>query len=487
NIKAVGEWKAVNEDGRKREKRPTLNEKIQALTLPEIENNNTTPRPRIPQQIPNSPRPAFKIRDGSYEAKVQAMLVELHADPHAWAIFQTKVKEYVDSKKKRGKIIRENIEKCHNADKLRQAHEEKSIQQQKRVAQYRVKYQTQLETEHAYRVEQLDRHARQVNLQKRLLARRQQIASWLQVVMTVCNIERWHYRTNQEKSKKLLELHRLAAVLKIQRLWRRRIRVSNSKAIMQIIIKFRRILWSVSFRLHCKKLALAGSILRRFLVDYFTNGSPETGNFRVMMARWRWRVIHAQRASKDYIACTRARLHVLGQIWDRLDHERQKQERQRMMSKASIAMPETPPPVTPSPRRRPNRRNAAETFSDLSAIQEQLSAMQNMLTPIEIQRLHTHTYQVVRISKTLKLRLLTTYLAKRRVTHMREVAHYLARASADASNKKANAALLIQQNSTWLNKPPAPKYPTFSLYSSQTIEDIKQLIQEALRLSSESH
>ncbi|KDO20239.1 hypothetical protein SPRG_14485 [Saprolegnia parasitica CBS 223.65] len=462
DIKSIGEWVVAESDTPSSPSDPAVLRETTQHVLPHINAPERSPRQRPPPPV--SPRRPHTLREA-------------------------KVKEYVASKR-RGRthvdIVHENIARAGARDARRS---KPTLAQ--RLHKTRTKYELQLQREHEHHVELLDRHARQANQQKRLAARAQQVRAWLRVLCTVAHMERWHVRTRQEKSKKLCELRELAAVSKIQRVWRQRIRVATSKALLQIIVKTRRILWSLTFRMHCKKLGQAASVLRRFFIDYFNATETESGNFRVLMARWRWRVINAQRASKAYILCSRARLHALGQMWDRADHDRQRTEKQLAVARSAVAVADAAPPTSPPPRRRPNRRNQAEALADLGAMQAQLLAMQSMLTPIEIQRMQN--VQVVRIPKSIKMRLLTAYLMKRRAAHMRDVAACITKGISDAKSRRGartTDALALVQSGAWptlgvLNELKAT-YPPFSLYSKQTNDDIKELIQEGLRLALET-
>lgn len=137
--------------------------------------------------------------------------------------------------------------------------------------------------------------------------------------------------------------------------------------------------------------------------------------------------------------CTRARLHALSLLWDRIDHERQRSERQlherflpteekeaewtamlrsrkihkRQSSQrfsvgnsaaglpgSNSAPPSTPPPSrTTSISRKSTNNNNAAALLQLGHIDERLTSMQQVLTPIEIQRLQQNAYHVVRIAK----------------------------------------------------------------------------------------
>ncbi|RHY29876.1 hypothetical protein DYB32_004778 [Aphanomyces invadans] len=315
----------------------------------------------------------------------------------------------------------------------------RSRQRQAQHIQTMAKYKAQLEMEHERRIDQLDRRAQKLKEQRRRLACQSQGRLWLQVIVAVVIATTWRRRMEVEKSRKSIEFRQITAVCLIQRVWRRKVHLSNSKAMLQIILKTRQILWSLTF-----KKAKAGSVLRRFLVDYF-NGSSETGNFRVMMARWRWRVIHAQRASK----------------------ERQRTEKLHLQqSKTVVVMPGNSQAADATENghlsitRRILRVGIQE--ESLTEMEQQLSLMQTMLTPIEFQRMQHHAYHVVRIPK-------------------RQV--------------QVNDARTIVQNGAWgtlMGGPTGildPKaklgYPVFTLYSKNTSEEIRKLIQEGIALTLE--
>jgi hypothetical protein len=102
--------------------------------------------------------------------------------------------------------------------------------------------------EQEHRIEILDRRTRKINEQQRYLANRKQIKVWLRVVSTVCILEKWHRCMKQENSRKLIELKQTKAVCRIQRVHRLSVNRHSSKAMMQIILKMRRILWILTFK-----------------------------------------------------------------------------------------------------------------------------------------------------------------------------------------------------------------------------------------------
>lgn len=133
--------------------------------------------------------------------------------------------------------------------------------------------------------------------------------------------------------------------------------------------------------------------------------------------------------------CTRARLHALSLWWDRLDHERQRSERQQherflpteekedewtamlhsrkfvkrasqwgfSINSSTTSLHSSSSTVLNNNNNGNNPRNsksnAGGTISQLEHMDEKLTTMQQVLTPFEIQRLQQNAYHVVRIPK----------------------------------------------------------------------------------------
>ncbi|RHY46548.1 hypothetical protein DYB30_010508 [Aphanomyces astaci] len=377
--------------------------------------------------------------------------------------------------------------------------EARSKLRKEQQVQIKAKHKAQLEMEHQRRLEQLDRRAQKLLEQRRHLACQSQGRLWLKVVAVIVITSTWQRRLAAEKKRKSVEFRQVSAVCLIQRVWRRKVHLSNSKAMLQIILKTRQILWSLTFKLMCKNKAKAGGVLRRFLVDYF-NGSSETGNFRVMMARWRWRVIHAQRASN------RARMVALSLLWDNADRERQRTEKLQLQQNKTVL-------VTTSSGGAQAADFGADTSAQLATtrrllrtgiqeesldeMEQQLSVMQTMLTPIEFQRMQHHAHHVVRIPKSIKAKLLTQYLAAKRAENIQAVQQYAAHVASNTSSRQVQVsdARAIVQNGAWgtmIGGSPAeldPKskvtYPVFTLYSKNMGGEMRKLIHEGIAMTLE--
>ncbi|KAF0690534.1 Aste57867_18083 [Aphanomyces stellatus] len=512
NIKSVGEWRSADtvppSDAPTDPLTKLMKDKLQIVNLPQIDDRRgvlLSPKSKKCDGFVNSFKGRSPVvrelsppttRDMSVEARIHQMIIDLRQDPHAWQLFEQRVKDYQEMKKKGTEtdIVLQNKAQAFVVPPP-SVLEDKKRHRDAQQAKIKLKHAAQLEREHIRRVEQLDRRTQKLNEHNRRMAFQNQVKLWLRVVVTVCVVEKWHARMKCEKQRKSTEFKRISAAVRIQRMWRHTVNLSNSKAMIQIILKTRQILWSLTFKLHCKKMAKAGGVLRRFLVDYF-NGNSETGNFRVMMARWRWRVIHAQRASKAFLACSRARILALSQLWDNADRDRQRMEKLQLQQSKTIIVTDAPDSHGPVASSRRLLRGGAIQEESIDEMEQQLSAMQSMLTPIEFQRMQHHAHHVVRIPKSIKMKLLMQYLSKRRTEHIRAVEDYLAHVASNTTTKqmRVSDARAIVQSGAWgaivggatsANNFAQLSHPIFSLYSKRTGDDIGQLIQDGIRLTLE--
>lgn len=140
---------------------------------------------------------------------------------------------------------------------------------------------------------------------------------------------------------------------------------------------------------------------------------------------------------RAFVVCTRARLHALSLFWDRVDHERQRSERQqherflpteekeaewtamlhsrKLLKRQSSQRPSAisgavgplnnnsaPQRVEPAGgffRKSINNHHSTAAMLHLEHMDERLTSMQQVLTPIEIQRLQQNAYHVVRVAR----------------------------------------------------------------------------------------
>ncbi|KAH7469127.1 uncharacterized protein KRP23_10566 [Phytophthora ramorum] len=162
------------------------------------------------------------------------------------------------------------------------------------------------------------------------------------------------------------------------------------------------------------------------MLDHFTE-SHATRNFNRVMVHWRSKVIQAQKAGMAFIYCNRARMLALSMWWDTVDHERQRMDRQlnntiddgrrltvrrdSVLNNIGSAGSSSAPG---SAGRKRSSFSRASSIALLGGMDEKLTNMQMLLTPIELQRLQQTSVQVVKIPKSTKMRLLTEFLAEAR-------------------------------------------------------------------------
>lgn len=264
---------------------------------------------------------------------------------------------------------------------------------------------------------------------------------WMSSIAFSVVSSKWHAQL--VNTKVLLQIARTQnrAARVIQSLWRKWKWQNASRHTVVIYSWLRRCLWKLLFRVRVSRKARCATLLQRFMIDNFS-GSRETRNFNHMMAKWRGKVIHAQRLGLAFVLCSRARLNALSLWWDVVDHERQRSDRQRALAggseddirssnkrpsssastssststsafrkvtfrpprKESSAVSE-PTASTgvigisgPGGSRLANRRSS-RVILQLDAVDDKLAAMQMLMTPVEIQRLQQQTPRVVRVPK----------------------------------------------------------------------------------------
>lgn len=244
----------------------------------------------------------------------------------------------------------------------------------------------------------------------------------------------------------------------IQRLWRKWKWQNASRHTVVIYSWLRRCLWKLLFRVRIARKRRCTTLLQRFMVDNFS-GSRETRNFNHMMAKWRGKVINAQRLGLGFVNCSRARMQALSACWDVIDHQRQRSERQRpqvgvngsssddttgggdaasryggkrpsssastsssasassssAFRRVAFRSPRKEPTSVAEPSMMPTSPSSVSTggimegrwsirrsslvMLQLDAVDDKLAAMQQLMTPVELQRLQNQSQRVVRVPK----------------------------------------------------------------------------------------
>jgi hypothetical protein len=327
---------------------------------------------------------------------------------------------------------------------------------------------------------------------QRRLVRRQRL--WLTAVAFASATGKMHAQLVHTKVLlQVAKVHNRAARV-IQRLWRKWKWQNASRHTVVIYSWLRRCLWKLLFRVRVTRKRRCATLLQRFMVDNFS-GSRETRNFNHMMAKWRGKVIHAQRLGLDFVLCSRARMQALSLCWDVVDHERQRSERQRPQAgddgdatsrysskrpsssasntsssssgalrrvtfrpprKESSAVVETALALPNSPSsagtsgtmgERWSTRRSSIVMLQLDAVDDKLAAMQQLMTPVELQRVQNQSQRVIRVPKrfaawflpacpsgphthrpprarSIKMRLLYEYLVVSRREYMKQLRAY---------------------------------------------------------------
>uniref|UniRef100_K3X0W3 Uncharacterized protein n=1 Tax=Globisporangium ultimum (strain ATCC 200006 / CBS 805.95 / DAOM BR144) TaxID=431595 RepID=K3X0W3_GLOUD len=416
--------------------------------------------------------------------RIHRVLNELRADPSLWATFERNVKQYQHEQRSKHKAfdkIRENKQRVQSP-RLATALEEKKKQAEDRMAR------NKRQREQLVRVTEARLEARRLTYQLRVAAcakhhsssispasavvdnpphsaeeraralgvRRHKV--WLVTVAFAVVTAAWAAKFASNKHLVRIAAQHARAAQTIQRRWRAWKWCHASTPSVVLCTRLRRCLWKLLFNVRCRRKVRLATLLQRFMVDQ-CSGSRETRNFNRMMVKWRSNVIRSQRSSRDFVMCTRARLHALAMWWDRIDHERQRQERhaheRRLVEQPSAQRVGSLPgaAITTTSAARPSTRNSnSGTLLQLESMNEKLTSLQQVLTPIEIQRLQQHAFHVVRIAKSVKMQLLHEYLALARKEFTRRLTQYTEQRHCASYTRKVrldDARAIVQNSLSW--------------------------------------
>ncbi|TYZ58221.1 hypothetical protein PybrP1_007616 [[Pythium] brassicae (nom. inval.)] len=411
------------------------------------------------------------------EDRLTRVLNELRTDPSLWEAF-AKTRE---SKQRMA------------SPRLATTLEERKKQAEERMERAR-RQREQLVRQEELRLEaQLSKYQQRFGATKRLLTAEERAKSvgyrrrrlWLTTVAFARATAAWRAKFLRTKQLALVAKLQSRAARTIQRVWRQWRWRHASKHTVIIYTWLRRCLWRLLFNVRCRRRARCASVLQRFMVDQFS-GSREMRNFNLLMVQWRNKVIYSQRLSRDFVVCTRARLQALSLLWDRVDHERQRSERQqherflpteekeaewtamlhsrKLLKRQSSQRASTisgsaaPPSASSAPRAEPpgfrkstNHHNAAAMLQ-LEHMDERLTSMQQVLTPIEIQRLQQNAYHVVRVARSVKMQLLHEFLAAARDQYLRRLIQFHQQrlsASFTREVRVDDARAIVQNSLSW--------------------------------------
>ncbi|KAJ0406803.1 hypothetical protein ATCC90586_000856 [Pythium insidiosum] len=467
----------------------------------------TARRPTV-ETTPTSPR----VKTPRGQERIQRVLAELRADPKLWEAFQRDVQRYLDEQRQK---IRENKLRVALSPRAPEVLAERKKRHDARLAETQRQRERLMQEQGARLEAKLLAYQRRVlryadgddDLHGMQTVAHRRRKMWLVVVAFANASLALRRGLHQGKQRLVVERMQTAAARAIQHVWRKWKWRHASKHTVVIYTWLRRCLWRLLFRVRCRRKARHATVLQRFMLDHFS-GSRETRNFNRMMVRWRSKVIHSQRFAMAFLQCTRARLHALSLWWDQLDHERQRIERQAhekllpttdekeaewnaivsggtrrgaFLRRGSFALSTRALVTGSSSNSSANSSNGSgsgatasggataagapgssvvslarmagkSTRQLLDQMDERLTTMQQVLTPIEIQRLQQHAFHVVKVPRAVKMRLLLEHLrAMRKDFISRFSAHHeqLTRSSYTREVRLVDARAIVQSGSSW--------------------------------------
>ncbi|DAZ97092.1 TPA: hypothetical protein N0F65_001276, partial [Lagenidium giganteum] len=328
--------------------------------------------------------------------------------------------------------------------------------------------------------------------------------TWLVVVISFSIAVKWRQAMHRMKHLLLAERMQTKAACTIQRIYRRWKWQHASKHTIVVYTWLRKCLWKLLLRLRIRRKIKHANLLRRFMLDHLTE-SRETRNFNRMMVRWRSNVIHSQRLGMNFVQCTHARMYALSLWFDTLDHERQRQERQ-LHERANVtdekeaewnAMIHNRKLTRGASPAKKDDSDAGATKYMIDQMDERLTSMQQLMTPIELQRLHHKSYHIVRIPKAIKHKLLQEFLRAGRQEYIHALSRYHEQvlcATYSREVKLDDARAIVQNAATWdalLSTgqigPARVQPPVFKLYSGERMRrQMEELVFRGVQLTLES-
>ena len=97
-------------------------------------------------------------------------------------------------------------------------------------------------------------------------------------------------------------------------------------------------LWIIRLNIHTKQRKREAALVRSFLYDY-----ANTNPFKVVVSKFRWKIIWTQRAVRGFLNCKRARMNVLTRKWIKIERvvaRKRKQKEEEKIRKAFASMME---------------------------------------------------------------------------------------------------------------------------------------------------
>jgi hypothetical protein len=110
---------------------------------------------------------------------------------------------------------------------------------------------------------------------------------------------------------KLLE----EAAIKIQTMWKKEMFVRKALIAWNITKKLKYCGWRIKLHARCNRRKLYAKVIRTFLVDMANHP------LSFALYKFRWRVLNAQRLTRKFLDCRRARLQALEEQWRRLENK----------------------------------------------------------------------------------------------------------------------------------------------------------------------
>lgn len=358
------------------------------------------------------------------EKRIYQFIAELRADPALWAAFQHDVEQIQQQYRHKHDTcdkIRAN-KKLARTPRSLEDHELRKKQAADRMERTRHQRMQLLQLKDRRLVAKREQYLRRVNPsqispsaehEQAVRYRRRKI--WLHVASLAVVSHRWHEQLVQSNDAKVKAKLRSIAASTIQRIWRKWKWQCASQHTVIVYTWLRKCLWKKLLELRCRRKARQVTLLLQFILDH-CHVSRARRNINRLMLQWRRKVICAQRVSRSFVVCNRARLQALSIWFDNIDHERLRFDRQvnneeRRLTGRRDSINSN---FASAPGSAGAHRSRTSSILAVGGMDEKRMNMQMLVTPIELQRLQQTSVQIVKIPKSIKWQLLTEFLAESR-------------------------------------------------------------------------
>jgi hypothetical protein len=157
---------------------------------------------------------------------------------------------------------------------------------------------------------------------------------WIKLIWIGSKTKEWCHRLVQRRGEIEEERAKVQAVIRMQSMFRGGFTRDLHEKFIKVKEMLLSRLWIIRLNIHTKQRKREASLVRSFLNDY-----ANTNPFKVVVSKFRWKIIWTQRAVRGFLKCKRARINVLTRKWIKIERvvARKRKEKQEAAIKKAFA------------------------------------------------------------------------------------------------------------------------------------------------------